>query len=365
MVSESRDRRIAPPPVHREKREAEQTHSMDIVIVLHDFQQTHIPFTVLGVSRTLVWRSRETRCQTLRARAALHATRAEGNIPRCKVYTTAASATIAGDSRSSRHVCPSSHRALRRIGLRDNEAAHLPQTIRVDGLGGLWTRLELLGVVRLSTGCFSRSLFVRSRFNVQHLNPTSIATPPTYLSSSVFFKALRKVPPLWVLDLGSLEHHSCQNKGRIKSGSSGSVVTADFLGCSATAKLTDVARESHFPTGNTFGATGMCCRLAFTLFGSFWLSLWDPRVLPHRARALGFFFTAWFGASLLVMLAALHKPTIFIALFAFLSGAFFLLGLGEFTALHGVTQAGGALGIITALIAYSIAVTVLRAPALP
>jgi hypothetical protein len=103
MVSESRDRRgIAPPPVHREKREAEQTHSMDIVIVLHDFQQTHIPFTVLGISPTLVWRSRETRCRTPRARAALHATRAEGNIPRCKVYMTAASATIAGDCECER-----------------------------------------------------------------------------------------------------------------------------------------------------------------------------------------------------------------------------------------------------------------------
>lgn len=75
---------------------------MDIVIVLHDFQQTHIPFTVLGVSRTLVWRNRETRCRTPRARAALHATRAEGNIPRCKVYTTAASATIAGDCECER-----------------------------------------------------------------------------------------------------------------------------------------------------------------------------------------------------------------------------------------------------------------------
>ncbi|KAJ6612618.1 hypothetical protein B0H10DRAFT_1952183 [Mycena sp. CBHHK59/15] len=156
MVSESRDRRgIAPPPVHREKREAEQTHSMDIVIVLHNFQQTHIPFTVLGVSRTLVWRSRDTRCRTPRARAALHATRAEGNIPRCGVYTTAAGATIAGDARSWRHVCPSPHRALRRIGLRDNEAAHLPQTIHVDGLGdrpvqsyGRARRIEDVGMER-------------------------------------------------------------------------------------------------------------------------------------------------------------------------------------------------------------------------
>ncbi|KAJ7866737.1 hypothetical protein B0H13DRAFT_2352301 [Mycena leptocephala] len=119
----------------------------------------------------------------------------------------------------------------------------------------------------------------------------------------------------------------------------------------------------------------MYCKLAFTLFGSFWLS-YAAILIPGSGilasypteRALSG-FSSQRGSALPSSLAALHKPTIFIALFAFLSGAFFLLGLGEFTALQGVTQAGGALGIVTALIAYSIAVTVLRAadraPALP
>ncbi|KAJ7473668.1 FUN34 transmembrane protein [Mycena galericulata] len=130
----------------------------------------------------------------------------------------------------------------------------------------------------------------------------------------------------------------------------------------------------EFPTGNTFGAT------AFTLFGSFWLAyaailipgsgiLASYPTVGELHTALGFFFTAWFGASLLVTYAALRKPAVFIALFAFLSSAFAFLGVGEFTAVQGVTQVGGALGIVTALIAYYIAVAVLlaadRAPALP
>ncbi|KAJ6553120.1 Gpr1 family protein [Mycena capillaripes] len=130
----------------------------------------------------------------------------------------------------------------------------------------------------------------------------------------------------------------------------------------------------EFPTGNVFGAT------AFTLFGSFWLSyaailipgsgiLASYRTVRELHTALGFFFTAWFGASILVTFAALRKPPVFIALFGFLSGAFAFLGMGEFIAVQGVTQVGGALGIVTALIAYYIAVGVLlaadRAPALP
>ncbi|KAJ6592237.1 GPR1/FUN34/yaaH family-domain-containing protein, partial [Mycena vulgaris] len=122
----------------------------------------------------------------------------------------------------------------------------------------------------------------------------------------------------------------------------------------------------EFPSGNTFGAT------AFTLFGSFWLSyaailipgsgiLLSYPTVRELHVALGYFFTAWFGASILVTFAALHKPAVFIALFAFLSSAFAFLGVGEFTALKIVTQVGGALGVVTALIAYYIAVAVLRA----
>ncbi|KAJ7261165.1 GPR1/FUN34/yaaH family-domain-containing protein [Mycena rebaudengoi] len=130
----------------------------------------------------------------------------------------------------------------------------------------------------------------------------------------------------------------------------------------------------EFPTGNTFGAT------AFTLFGSFWIS-YAAILIPGSGivasyptvgelhTALGFYYTAWFSASALVTYAALRKPTVFIALFGFLSSAFAFLAAGEFTAVQGVTQVGGALGVATALIAYYIAVGVLlaadRAPALP
>ncbi|KAJ6536485.1 FUN34 transmembrane protein [Mycena vulgaris] len=123
----------------------------------------------------------------------------------------------------------------------------------------------------------------------------------------------------------------------------------------------------EFPTGNTLGAT------AFTLFGSFWLSyaailspasgiLASYPTVGELHTALGFFYTAWFAASTLVTFAALgRKPAPIIVLFGFLSGAFAFLGVGEFTAVKGVTQVGGALGIVTGLIAYFVAFAVLRA----
>ncbi|KAF8129717.1 FUN34 transmembrane protein [Mycena galopus ATCC 62051] len=122
----------------------------------------------------------------------------------------------------------------------------------------------------------------------------------------------------------------------------------------------------EFPTGNAFGAT------AFTLFGSFWLS-YAAILIPGSGiiasyptvgelhTALGFFFTAWLIASLLVTFASLRKGAVFVALFGFLSGAFAFLSAGEFVAVQGVTRVGGALGIITALIAYGIAIAVLLA----
>ncbi|KAJ6612606.1 hypothetical protein B0H10DRAFT_2222953 [Mycena sp. CBHHK59/15] len=120
----------------------------------------------------------------------------------------------------------------------------------------------------------------------------------------------------------------------------------------------------------------MCCKLAFTLFGSFWLSY--AAILIPGSGILASYpterahsgFSSQRGSALPSSLAALHKSTIFIALFAFLGCAFFLLGWASSPRCRGaVTQAGGALDIVTALIAYSIAFTVLRtadrAPALP
>lgn len=51
-------------------------------------------------------------------------------------------------------------------------------------------------------------------------------------------------------------------------------------------------------------------------------------------------------------IGALRKNISFIALFAFLSATFAVLAAGEFTSMVMVTKAGGALGIITAFIAY-------------
>ncbi|KAJ6518541.1 FUN34 transmembrane protein [Mycena vulgaris] len=133
----------------------------------------------------------------------------------------------------------------------------------------------------------------------------------------------------------------------------------------------------EFPTGNTLGAT------AFTLFGSFWLSyaaILSPASgilasypnVGELHTALGFFYTAWFAASTLVTCVSLFlfsgsppsgaSRPLSSVLFGFLSGAFAFLGVGEFTAVQGV---GGALGIVTGLIAYFVAFAVLRAAGRP
>ncbi|KAJ7171240.1 Gpr1 family protein [Mycena filopes] len=122
----------------------------------------------------------------------------------------------------------------------------------------------------------------------------------------------------------------------------------------------------EFPNGNTFGAT------AFTSYGAFWLS-YAAILLPNTGivaaytdeaelhSALGIFLFAWFIVTVLLFIASLRKSIGFMALFGFLAITFALLGAGEFTGKVPVTTAGGAFGIITALIAYYIGLSDLLA----
>jgi len=113
----------------------------------------------------------------------------------------------------------------------------------------------------------------------------------------------------------------------------------------------------EFATGNTFGAT------AFTSYGGFWLSfgtLYIPGsgILSAYTNdtelnsALGIYLITWFVITFLLLIASTRRNLGLIALFFFLTITFMLLAISKFLASDPINKAGGALGIVTALIAY-------------
>ncbi|EPS95686.1 hypothetical protein FOMPIDRAFT_57109 [Fomitopsis schrenkii] len=125
----------------------------------------------------------------------------------------------------------------------------------------------------------------------------------------------------------------------------------------------------EFASANTFGAT------AFTMYGAFWMS-YATIFIPgsgisaayadaanDEATALGIYLFMWFIVTFLHFVASLRTNMGMIALFFFLTLTFMMLGISEFvpSAAAGCTKAGGALGIITAFIAYYVGASQLLA----
>ncbi|KAJ3712866.1 Gpr1 family protein [Lentinula raphanica] len=129
----------------------------------------------------------------------------------------------------------------------------------------------------------------------------------------------------------------------------------------------------EFPRGNTFGGT------AFSSYGAFWLS-YATILIPgsgiadayadvssQEPNAIGIFLMTWMTVTFLLFIASLRKNIGFIALFFFLTLTFMCLGAGNFVvasapnASAGLIKAGGALGIVTALIAYYVGMSELLA----
>jgi len=111
---------------------------------------------------------------------------------------------------------------------------------------------------------------------------------------------------------------------------------------------------------NMFAAT------AFSSYGAFWLS-YATILIPNSGvlaayadapkeldNALGIYLITWFMITFLFFLVSLRKSVAFIGLFGFLSLTFALLAAGAWSGKPHVTTAGGALGIVTAFIAYYI-----------
>ncbi|KAJ3731338.1 FUN34 transmembrane protein [Lentinula guzmanii] len=142
------------------------------------------------------------------------------------------------------------------------------------------------------------------------------------------------------------------------------VVVGMALFCGGLVQL--LAGMWEFPKGNTFGAT------AFSSYGAFWLSYATilipgsgisdayADVVSQEPNAIGIFLMTWMTVTFLLFIASLRKNIGFIALFFFLTLTFMCLGAGNFVVASSLTP-GGALGIITALIAYYVGLSELLA----
>lgn len=107
----------------------------------------------------------------------------------------------------------------------------------------------------------------------------------------------------------------------------------------------------EFAKGNTFGAT------AFTSYGAFWLAFWwlltNPAVAKEAGAAgVGSFLLAWTIFTAYMTIAAIKTNGAILAVFVVLTLTFVALTIGEFTGTAGITQLGGWLGILTALLAW-------------
>jgi len=113
----------------------------------------------------------------------------------------------------------------------------------------------------------------------------------------------------------------------------------------------------EFPRGNTFGAT------AFTSYGAFWMS-YAAILIPGTgvisayssvdefSQAVGIYLITWFILTTMFLIGSLRRNIGLIALFFSLSITFLVLGIGAMSGNVAVNKAGGALGIVTAWIAY-------------
>jgi succinate-acetate transporter protein len=109
----------------------------------------------------------------------------------------------------------------------------------------------------------------------------------------------------------------------------------------------------EFRTGNTFGA------VAFTSFGGFWLSFWAfvtffaGEIPPeHVGAAVGLYLIAWGIFTAYMFVASLRTTAAIAVVFALLTVTFFLLGIGNANESEGLVEAGGWLGLATAVAAW-------------
>src|SRR3954469_12231185 len=109
----------------------------------------------------------------------------------------------------------------------------------------------------------------------------------------------------------------------------------------------------EFRNNNTFGAT------AVTSYGAFWLSFWAfnqffATKVPDAnvGDAVGLYLIAWGIFTAYMFIASLRTPAAVATVFALLTIAFIVLGIGEAADASGIVKAGGFIGIATAIAAW-------------
>jgi len=128
-----------------------------------------------------------------------------------------------------------------------------------------------------------------------------------------------------------------------------------------------IAGMWEFPRGNVFGAT------TFSAYGTFWMS-YAAIFIPgsgilaaygnntqELSNALGLYLAVWVMFTVMLIPYVINKNLAFSLLLTALAIAFILLAAAEFTNNASLTKGGGIAGIITALIAYYIAISELLA----
>ena len=146
---------------------------------------------------------------------------------------------------------------------------------------------------------------------------------------------------------------SAGNAGFIVAQGNGVMVLGLALFYGGLAQL--LAGMWEFRTGNTFGAT------AFSSYGAFWISL-GFSLLPifggksiaglAGGTAVGVYLLGWTIFTGYMFLGTLRLTGALVAVFGFLFLAFLFLTIGALGTSTGMTQIGGWLGIITALLAW-------------
>ncbi len=106
----------------------------------------------------------------------------------------------------------------------------------------------------------------------------------------------------------------------------------------------------EFANKNTFGATAFCT------YGAFWLAFWylvsSKSDVAAGSGGVGLFLISFGIFTLYMTIASLKTNGALIAVFAFLTLTFIVLGIGAFASSEVITHIGGYLGIITALLAW-------------
>lgn len=116
----------------------------------------------------------------------------------------------------------------------------------------------------------------------------------------------------------------------------------------------------EFKTGNTFGAT------AFSSYGGFWLSfglIFIPgagildaystkSTVQNLENSLGLYLLGWTIFTGIMLIASHRSNCGLVALFFFLFITFVLLTASKFNASTPLQVAGGAFGVVTAIIAW-------------